>query len=52
MCSVEELRGGSHFGGLDLLGREQFAGSSYTRCCLALTCSESHRSRSSKLGLS
>ena len=49
MCSVEEFMGGSCFGGLCLLGGGHFAGSSYNRCCLALSCSESHRSRSNKL---
>ena len=51
MCSVEEFMGGSCFGGLCLLGGGHLAGSSYTRCCHALTCSESHRSTSNKLGL-
>ena len=51
MCSVEKFMGGSCFGGLRLLGDGHLDGSSYTRCCLPLTCSESHRSRSNKLGL-
>ena len=51
MCSVEEFMGRSCFGGLPLLGGGHLTGSSYTRCCLAQTGSESHRSRSNKLGL-
>ena len=51
MYSVEEFIGGCCFGGLRLLGVGHFAGSLYTRCCLALTSSESHQSKSNRLGL-
>ena len=51
MCSVDEFMGRSCFGGLRLLGGGHLTGSSYTRCCLAVTGSESDRSRSNKLGL-
>ena len=37
MYKVKEFMGGSSFGGLRLLGGRHFAGSSYARCCLALT---------------